>query len=1110
MANFHASFSTDSRSSGKSSVRSSCYINATKMKDKRLGQTFDYTRKKDVTFSAIMAPDYAPMALRNRETLWNTVEFTEKRKDAQLARKMECSLPIELNHEEQVKLITEFVQKNFVEKGMIADVAIHSAKGNPHAHIMLTMRHLTKEGFGNKNRSWNRKENVLEWRKNWAEIQNEYLARIGKDIRLDHRSYADQGIDITPQVHLGAAHAIQKKDPEAAKTLEKVQEAKRIARENGEKIIRDPLIALEHLSYQQAVFTQKDIYKYAHRYSADADQYHAVVQAVETSPELVSLGEGEEKEPYFTTRSMLRAERKMFENVRALNLSSTHAVSDSFKKQAKSGRTLTSDQERAFNHILDGNDIVAVVGYAGTGKSYTLGAVREAYEAQGYTVQGMALSGIAAQGLENGSGITSQTIHRKLWEWEKGMDALSNQDVLIIDEAGMVGTRLMHQVVGYAKAAGAKVIMVGDENQLQPIEAGGPFRGIVERIGFEEIAEIKRQEVPWQKEATRLFAGNGRGIGKAIDLYADHGRIHDHETLDEAKASLIDAWEQSEGENLILAFRNKDVEELNKAARQIMKKRGVIDQGALFDTEKGVREFAEKDRVMFLKNDRTLGVKNGTLGTVESIGDHVLAVRVEDRVITVDTHHYAHIDHGYAATVHKSQGATVDRTFVLGSSHFNKHLAYVAMSRHRKDAQLFVSRDKEGFRNIYHMKRQMSRKEPKRLVSDFSRTRGIEPLPKVEKPLDLPSVQSVLYKYSSLAMDNDLLAGIGKEKNEFILRVEDYRQGISHEDRVKETDQFKKAINLSGFALAYGYDLDFSKSYPNVCVMNGSQDRIHITRDEKGEYGYFSPVTQKSGNIMDFLQDKKPEFTPGEIRKALRPFLSQTGESLFHRPYQKEINPVEERHKENVKDYQLLKAVDDHPYLSEHHIPPHVSEGDRFKGKIFQGGEYLIFPHRNDQGLCGYEIWSEKGKYFSSAGEKGVWCSNVFKGDTRLVITQSPMDALSFERLYGREQPTRYFSSMGEPDQKQLHIFERAINKLSRGSEIVLAMERSPKGVKSLERIIDHLDRKKIREKEHKVKRYEPKHGKNITETLAHEREAVRQMEHIQQIERNKGFGMSM
>ncbi len=205
MAIYHCSVKTGSRGGGANAVASDAYREAKKIKDEKLGITHDYSRKQDVIESITVTPDNAPDDFKDSAKLWNEVERVEKRKDARVFREVEVALPVELSHEENRKLTIDYVQSQFVDKGMCATVSFHQSKNqdNPHAHIMLTTRKVDQEGFGQKDRSWDKKENVIEWRKEWANSLNNALERNGIEERVDHRSYEDQGIELTPTVHMG-------------------------------------------------------------------------------------------------------------------------------------------------------------------------------------------------------------------------------------------------------------------------------------------------------------------------------------------------------------------------------------------------------------------------------------------------------------------------------------------------------------------------------------------------------------------------------------------------------------------------------------------------------------------------------------------------------------------------------------------------------------------------------------------------------------------------------------------------------------------------------------------------------------------------------------------
>lgn len=204
MAIFHLHASIISRKTGRSSVAAAAYRSGEKLVDERTGEIHDYTKKRGIYDSAILAPDYAPEWVYDRESLWNVVESVEKRHDAQLARDIDLALPTELSHFQKRSLVHEFFQRECVDRGMIADINLHDFNSkNPHAHVLLSMRYLTEAGFGNKNREWNEREFLQQLRADWSDAVNLALARAGHQERIDHRSLEAQGIERIPQIHLG-------------------------------------------------------------------------------------------------------------------------------------------------------------------------------------------------------------------------------------------------------------------------------------------------------------------------------------------------------------------------------------------------------------------------------------------------------------------------------------------------------------------------------------------------------------------------------------------------------------------------------------------------------------------------------------------------------------------------------------------------------------------------------------------------------------------------------------------------------------------------------------------------------------------------------------------
>jgi Ti-type conjugative transfer relaxase TraA len=737
MAIYHFSAKVISRANGSSAVASAAYRAAERLHDDRLGRDHDFSNKAGVVHSEIMLPEGAPERLNNRTTLWNEVEAGEKRKDAQLAREVEFSIPRELDQKEGVRLAREFVEKQFVERGMVADLNVHWDMGKdgqpkPHAHVMLSMREVGPECFGQKVREWNSTALLQEWREAWGIHVNQRLAELDIDARIDHRTLEAQGIDLEPQHKIGPAAS---RMPEQGLEAERVEDHARIARENGEKIIANPHIALDAITRQQATFTRRDLAQFAFRHSDGKDQFDQVMSAVRTSPELVALGKDGRGEDRFTSREMIETEQRLERAGDRLATRTGHGLpadaTYASRAAGSSGLSLGSQQQEALAHITGKNDLAIVVGYAGTGKSAMLGVARDEWERTGYQVRGAALSGIAAEGLEGGSGIQSRTIASMEYQWDQGRELLGPRDVLVIDEAGMIGTRQMERVLSEAERSGAKVVLVGDAEQLQAIEAGAAFRSLAERHGAAEISEVRRQHEDWQKDATRALAT--ARTGEAIHAYAEHGMVHAAETREAARAELIDTWDAQrcadpDKTRIILTHTNAEVRDLNLAARDRLRDAGGPSAGSgqglgedvQVQTERGAREFASGDRIMFLKNERGLGVKNGTLGKVERVSPDSMAVRLDDgRQVAFDLKDYAHVDHGYAATIHKSQGVTVDQGHVLATPGMDRHSAYVALSRHRDGVQLHYGRD--DFADDRRLVRTLGRERAKDMASDYSR-----------------------------------------------------------------------------------------------------------------------------------------------------------------------------------------------------------------------------------------------------------------------------------------------------------------------------------------------------------------------------------------------------
>lgn len=403
----------------------------------------------------------------------------------------------------------------------------------------------------------------------------------------------------------------------------------------------------------------------------------------------------------YTTPEMLELERGLLARIEASRKNADHQVS---------GRTLGNifvrhpelrdEQREAVQHITTGKGSVAVVsGMAGTGKTTMLEAAREVWEAEGFKVRGTALSGKAADGLSNEAEIESCTIAKLIHEIDKDRNPLDSKVVLVVDEAGMVGTWQMARLTEEIEKAGAKLVLVGDAKQLQPVEAGGAFAVIGERLGEATMKDIKRQREGWHREAVKEMADGN--TFKVLQAFHDRGLLSVSEDKHDARKKLIAAW-QGQGierpeDNLILAATNQDARILNREIQLLREAEGKLGTESV--SGEGGR-FHTGDRVLFTKNAAPHGIRNGAIGTLENVetDSKTLHVRLDTgRLVSVSLNDYDHVKLGYAVTTHKAQGMTAENTFVLTDEAMqDRELSYVQISRSRGATRIFTTELEAG------------------------------------------------------------------------------------------------------------------------------------------------------------------------------------------------------------------------------------------------------------------------------------------------------------------------------------------------------------------------------------------------------------------------------
>jgi hypothetical protein len=325
VAIYHFSATIISRGRGQSVVAAAAYRCGARLRDERYGVAHNYEGKRGVVHAQILAPPTAPAWSLNRGELWNRVEAREVRKDAQLARLIEVGLPLELEPVERIDLARDYIQREFVARGMIADFCIRGDEGNPHAHVLLTLRGVSANGFGPKERSWNGKAVLLHWRSAWALRTNEHLARAGHAVRIDHRTLEAQGIELKAGRRIGVARARLGESTLPAHLQARIGEQRHIANENGEMIVADPSVALRALTHERPIFSRQQLERFLRSRTADAAQFERAREAVMGCRDFVPL-DADSPAGRCTSRDLLEAEHSLKRRAVAMAARRGHAV----------------------------------------------------------------------------------------------------------------------------------------------------------------------------------------------------------------------------------------------------------------------------------------------------------------------------------------------------------------------------------------------------------------------------------------------------------------------------------------------------------------------------------------------------------------------------------------------------------------------------------------------------------------------------------------------------------------------------------------------------------------------------------------------------------------
>jgi conjugative relaxase-like TrwC/TraI family protein len=445
---------------------------------------------------------------------------------------------------------------------------------------------------------------------------------------------------------------------------------------------------------------------------ASADRIEQEVQTLIEAGGVVELGADAIGEMRYSTPEMIRLEREILAMARKLSARSLHAPDRTLADRLVVEGGLSGEQADAISAATAANAIAVIEGAAGSGKTTSLRPIVEAHRAAGYTVLGSATAWRIAHQLRDDLGIEARATDSWLAVKSAGQSFLDDRTLLVVDEAGQLSSRQMHAVLTEVERAGAKLVLVGDRRQLQPIGAGGALSIVARAAEIARVDQVVRQREEWARQATMALAAGK--TSDALQAYADHSHVHLHAGAKAAVKAMADAWEtatSTSGEEtiLLLARTNGQVREINGEIRNRMRTGGMLrgpDIGIDVITGSGQSyelALAVGDAIRFLVRHDGLGVVNGTIGTVTAISGRDTAnpeitARLQNAEVTfvpadlADENGKARLGHAYASTIYGAQGLTADRSLVLLDPACDRHDTYVGLSRARDRTEIFTDR----------------------------------------------------------------------------------------------------------------------------------------------------------------------------------------------------------------------------------------------------------------------------------------------------------------------------------------------------------------------------------------------------------------------------------
>ncbi|XVN41385.1 MAG: AAA family ATPase [Rickettsia endosymbiont of Argas persicus] len=704
-----------SRSEGKNACLKAAYNARLIIKDERTNITYNFSKKGDNVYHAVLLPSHVDQKFKDPRVLMNEVEKSEKRKNSQLLKDIVIALPDdkELDLEDRIAITHEIIEEmGWVRNGLGVQVDIHQPQTyekNWHAHLLVTTRRFTENGkaLGAKAVDLNPKfakvkgkafiipeDQIIHERA--KEVINKYFAKLDLEIRVDPISFM-------PQQHVGPTRM--------RNIINEISEQNNICKLAHLDIIKGADGVLNRIIRHQAIFTELDIEKAVKEIPEGAEKQKLIREAL-NSDRLVKLyNEDGTDTKYYTTIDIRDEELRIVRIADKVNSQIHFNNVIKLKSDIDNLASVNEAQRASLHHILINSQGIRILqGRAGTGKSQVLAEGYKIATNHGQNIIGLAPTHKAASELKSKGYQQCHTVKGFLFKLYNGKANLPRNSLLVVDEAGMVGNSDYLELLKVARSNNCNLILAGDERQLTSVERGGMFAVLASKFGSYELSNIRRQSKVWAREMASCFARSD--ITGGLHLLEQHNCLKSDHTLEESMARLIEDWSNSKfalNERLIITMRNVEVDSINQGIRELLKAKGLLTgkEYRHYLSSQQYEDYMAGDRILFKSTNKDLQIENGEFATITLVSNDKFVAKTDSGKEIEFNPQDVSFKHGYASTVYKAQGASIKDVYVLHNLSGNSRNSYVAMTRHIEEVKLYYNR--EATRNIASLISQLSK-----------------------------------------------------------------------------------------------------------------------------------------------------------------------------------------------------------------------------------------------------------------------------------------------------------------------------------------------------------------------------------------------------------------